>query len=93
MSEVTRQDAEIIEDRFRLFSEVILSWPKAQQLCHQAKHYAGFRTVLEQMAEGGRSNADFSAWAKKVLENEKADRPKRDGRSKPLVRVRTLEGV
>jgi hypothetical protein len=73
-----------------LFSELRLSYGHALETFHRAKHYATFRTILEQMAEGGRSNADFTAWAQKILADEKADRPKVKRRSKPLVR---LEGM
>jgi hypothetical protein len=90
MSEISAADIELFRDRFLMFSELRLSHGKALQLMHQARQFVTMRTVLESMAEGGRSNADFAAWAKKILADERADRPKVKRRPKPLVR---LEGV
>jgi hypothetical protein len=53
-----------------LFSELRLSYGHALGTCHRAKQYATFRTILEQMAEGGRSNVDFAAWAQKILADD-----------------------
>jgi chromosome condensin MukBEF complex kleisin-like MukF subunit len=90
MTDIPSQNFDLYADRLMLFSELRLSYSHALETFHRAKHYATFRIILEQMAEGGRSNADFAAWAKKILADEKADRPKIKRRSKPLVK---LEGV
>jgi hypothetical protein len=90
MTDIPSQNFDLYADRLILFSELRLSYGRALETFHRAKHYATFRTILEQMAEGGRSNADFASWAQKILADEKADRPKVKPRSRPLVR---LEGV
>jgi hypothetical protein len=90
MSDITRSDVAIMEDHLMLFSEVRLSHSRARILFHQAASFTTFRTVLEQIAAGANSNADAAAWAKRVLADERADRPKVKRRSKPLVR---LEGM
>lgn len=90
MREITREDILLFEDRLLLFSELRLSHGHALQLFHQARAYATFRTTMEQIAEGGRSNADFANWAKKILADERADRPRAKRRSKPLVRLEAV---
>jgi hypothetical protein len=90
MADIPTQNFDLYADRLMLFSELRLSYGHALETFHRAKHYATFRTILEQMAEGGRSNADFAAWAKKILADERADRPKAKRKPKPLVRLEAV---
>jgi hypothetical protein len=87
MPEISSADADIIAMHLQTFSEVRLSYSRATSLCHQAKHFNVFRTILEQIANGERSNADLALMARNTLKAEQADRPTMKRKSKPLVRI------
>jgi hypothetical protein len=88
MADIPKQNFDLYADRLMLFSELRLSYGHALETFHRAKHYATFRMILEQIAEGGRGNTDLAVMARNTLKAEKADRPKAGRRSKPLVRLR-----
>jgi hypothetical protein len=90
MTDIPSQNFDLYADRLMLFSELRLSYSHALETFHRAKHYATFRTILEQIAAGERSNADLAQWARKTLEIEKADRPKVKRKAKPLVRLEAV---
>jgi len=87
MTDIPRNHLDLYEDRLLMFSQVPLSYANARQLMHQARQFLTMRTTLEQIASGGRSNVDFSQWAKRILDEEKAGRPKVKRRSSPLVKL------
>ncbi len=89
MADIPAQNFDLYADRLLMFSELRLSHDHALETFHRAKHYATFRMILEQIANGERSNTDLAIMARNTLKAEKDDRPKLSGKSRPLVAIRT----
>ena len=74
MPTIQSEHLPLIADRFRIFDEVRMSRDKLCELVHGYGQFLVMRTMLEQMAQGGRSNADFARWAAKLIEQEREAR-------------------
>ncbi len=90
MSEISPTEIDLMKDRLLLFNQLLLSWHKASQVLFQARWEPSHRMILEQIAEGGRSNTDLAIMARNHLRGQRADRPRTKRKSKPLVRLEAI---
>lgn len=73
-SEIPSEYLPVYADRFRTCSEVRVARDNLVELCHGYGQFLVMRTMLEQMAQGGRSNADFAVWAQSLVRQEREAR-------------------
>jgi hypothetical protein len=67
---------DLIADRIKMLGTVTLSAEVCHELLHRAAQSYRMELVLAQMAKESASKTDCSKWARRVIEDEKRDRPK-----------------
>jgi hypothetical protein len=70
MNPIPRSHIPLFADRIRMLGELQLSADRMMELFHGYQQYLIQRTMLEQMATGGRSNADFAKWADTIVKQD-----------------------
>ena len=73
MTNLSPDTLPLIADRLRLFGTVTLSSETAHELLHRAAQSYRQELVLNQIAQG---NGQPSEWARRVIADDKRDRPK-----------------
>lgn len=74
MNTIPKEHIALFADRIRMLGEVKLASDVIFELFREASQYHTMRFTLEQIANGGRSNIDYAAWAKRTIDDDDRNR-------------------
>lgn len=91
MTNIPREHIPLFIDRIRMLGEIRLASDVIYEIFRGYAQYQTMQFTLDQIAQGGKSNVDLAAWAKRTIEADEKSRKAMKLRYPR--RLNTLEGI